>query len=208
MALARDVALFLDVDLTLTAEHVQATYARLLGLFDEYRRLEVELDEDRIDSRQFGLSMVRLLADKSFTKDDAIKYYTYVQQQPWCPLIRSLDVDLFLVSAGPSYFVTRLATEWSIPPNRILCSDYDFRDDTGIVNACSGVTAEDKAKFVRRFTSSYRVTVGIGDSIRSDGPFLSLCTLSYIIPLQTISSLSIISQLRTLMKQAGVTCPP
>ena len=206
MASLRDAALFLDVDLTLTTECVQATYAKCLGVHDEYRRLEGDLQEDRIDSRQFGSSMVQLLAERCFTESKAAEFYKCVEQQPWCPFIRSLNADLFLVSAGPSYYVKQLAADWSIPSSRILCSNYEFRCDTGVIHACCGVTADDKAQFVSHFIPLYRVTVGVGDNPQSDGLFLSLCDLAFLIPCHSEEGGSgVVHRLHALMTQAGVS---
>jgi phosphoserine phosphatase len=178
----RDVALFADVDITLTKKHVQSIYAAHIGCKREYLDLERRLDRGEIGSDKFGQELVGLFAAKKFTKSEAAKYYASVERQSWLPLILGLDADVYFVSAGPSYFVHPLAEECGVSVDRVLCSVYDFHHDTGLIARCRGVTPTDKADFVRRKSRHYRASIGIGDSPRSDGPFLAACTVSILAP--------------------------
>lgn len=174
------VALFLDVDITLTRKPVQSVYAQCLNCHDEYSNLERDLGTGAINSQEFGRNLVDLFASRGFTKNAAKKFYPRVEKQSWVSINLNRSVDVFLVSAGPDYFVELLAKDLIIPAHRVLSSTYAFCDRTGIVNACIAVTPEDKAAFVRRHAGRYSALIGIGDCSRSDGPFLAACTIGLL----------------------------
>src|SRR5262249_55591969 len=113
--------LFLDVDNTLTQEHIQHAYARGLGCEDEYLELEQEFQPHQNRGR-LGRKLVELFAEKGFTKELALRYFDEVELAPWADEILSLDIERFLVSAGPSYYVEELARRYEIPSQNVLCS--------------------------------------------------------------------------------------
>jgi phosphoserine phosphatase len=176
-----DVALFLDVDLTLTRRHVQAVYAVSLNCFDGYCALERSLEHNTIDVHQFGQGLVDLFASRRFTRARAAEYYRRVEMRSRASLLLSHEADVFLVSSGPSYFVERLADEFDIPRTRVLCSSYEFCNDTGLISTCSAVTSAEKVHFVRTHAPYYRASIGIGDCPRADGPFLEECTIGLLV---------------------------
>lgn len=171
--------LFLDVDNTLTQEHIQHAYARVLGCEDEYLELEQEFQREQ-NSDRFGRKLVELFAKKGFTKATALQYFDEVELAPWADDILRLDVDRFLVSAGPSYYVEELAQRYKIPAQNVLCSKYFFDQRTKIISRCLPSSEATKSRFVQERADQFKVSIGVGDSVSQDGPFIVNCRLSVL----------------------------
>jgi phosphoserine phosphatase len=178
------IALFLDVDKTLTRNYIQQDYARSLGCEGEYAELEKKFQTKETTSQQFGEELVRIFAEKRFNVETAEKLFYKVELQPWADQLLRSSVDKFLVSSGPSYYIDRLAKEYGIPQDHTCRSEYRFDKGTAIIKECSSVNELQKAHFVKERGSQYGITIGIGDSPLFDGPFVSHCT----IPLITVST--------------------
>jgi len=176
------VALFLDVDRTLTKNYIQHVYAGRLGCEPEYLALEKQFQDKTLNSIQFGDEIIKLFASKGFNSSKSRELFEYVELQPWAEQLLRLDVDRFLVSSGPSYYIDKLATEFNIPKSNVCRSDYVFDKTTDLIKSCNAVNEQQKAQFVRGKLSAYDISVGIGDNLEFDGPFVSACT----IPLMTV----------------------
>ena len=171
--------LFLDVDNTLTQEHIQHAYARVLGCEDEYLELEQEFQREQ-NSDRFGRKLVELFAEKGFTKELALRYFDEVELAPWADEILSLDVERFLVSAGPSYYVEELARRYDIPGRNVLCSKYFFDRRSKVISRCLPSSEATKSRFVQERADQFKVSIGVGDSVSQDGPFIVNCRLSVL----------------------------
>lgn len=100
--------------------------------------------------------------------------------QPWAEELLKLDVDKYLVSSGPSYFIDELARRYRIPEDHVCRSEYLFSPKTEIIEKCNSINELQKAQFVKEHLSKYDITIGIGDHPEFDGPFVSLCTLPFL----------------------------
>lgn len=87
-----------------------------------------------------------------------------------------LPVTIYLVSSGPSYYVERLAKHFNIPIENVLCSKYEFGPN-GRLSRCNAVSQYTKVGFVDRYKNDHVLTIGIGDSVTQDGPFISACDI-------------------------------
>lgn len=184
------IAVFLDVDNTLTTDFIQKQYARVLGCEGEYCKLEDDFQKQVIDSVEFGKQIIKLFASKNFTELVARKHFKDVKLQVWTDeLLKLQGIDKYLVSSGPSYYIDALAEQYQIPPEHRCRSIYRFNDDTGLIESCAAVSSQNKADFVHQRKEKYNITIGIGDSDKLDGPFLSHCT----VPLMTARTANYIS---------------
>lgn len=184
------IALFLDVDRTLTRDFIQHIYAKELNVEKEYQELEdafqLGLDPDRvkakngISSAEFGTRLSKLFGDKHFTRAKAEELFPKVDLWEdvedlfkW----QEKGVAIYLVSSGPNYYIDILVRRNEVPPERAKSSTYHFRPDDGVIYRCNSVNAQDKHDFVRKEIEKYDITIGIGDSDQHD-TFVSLCTIS------------------------------
>jgi len=176
------IALFLDVDKTLTMDYVQGYYAAELGCKPDYEKLENDLDAKRITSAEFGKRIITLFASKNLTKAQAKQIATRVELRDWAKsLLSSKKTDIYLVSSGPSYYVDELIREYGIPDEHALCSRYGFSDDNGVIVSCDAVDAQQKQSFVMDHAGAYDITIGVGDHPISDGPFVGACTIPLLL---------------------------
>jgi HAD superfamily phosphoserine phosphatase-like hydrolase len=178
------LALFLDVDRTLTREYIQHIYAKELGCESEYQALEKQFQAKKLSSKDFGDAIIKLFAAQKFTAERAKELFEKVELQPWTDELLKFDVDKFLVSSGPSYYIDQLAYKYEIPKGRVYRSEYEFDPQTKLIKKCKAVNEQQKAQFVRSHRQKYDFTIGIGDNLEFDGPFVSQCT----IPLMTIAT--------------------
>jgi len=177
-----EIAVFLDVDNTLTKDFIQRQYAKVLDCVTVYDRLEAQFQAKAIDSTEFGEQIIKLFAARQFTKLKAEQHFKDVDRQPWTDkLLKLPKVHKYLVSSGPSYYIDQLAEFYNIEPENICRTVYTFSAETGIIEGCAAVSSQNKADFVNTRKDKYDITIGVGDSELFDGPFLSHCT----IPLMT-----------------------
>jgi phosphoserine phosphatase len=176
------VALFLDVDRTLTKDFIQHVYACRLGCEPEYSRLEEKFQNKALNSIQFGDAIIELFASVGFNSSKSKEFFESVDLQPWADHLLKLEVDKFLVSSGPSYYIDKLASEFNIPKANVCRSEYVFDKATDLLKSCKAINEQQKAEFVRAKLSNYDISIGIGDNLEFDGPFVSACT----IPLMTV----------------------
>jgi hypothetical protein len=109
--------------------------------------------------------------------------------QPWADeLLKTKNVDKYLVSSGPNYYIDILAEKYKIPDEHICRSFYRFSKDTGLIESCDSADGQLKAFFVNDKVKSYDLTIGIGDNAEHDGPFVSKCSIGLL----TVSSDSFI----------------
>lgn len=173
------IALFLDVDKTLTKRYIQEDYARLLGCSEEYEIIEGEFQRTQ-SSEKFGDELINLFKSYSFTSAYARKNFEQIQLLPWTDLLLKLPVTKFLVSNGPSYYIDMLAQKYNIPQENVIRSYYRFNNDTDLIEGCNAVSNAGKAEFVSEKAKDFDITIGVGDSPRHDGPFLTNCTFGFI----------------------------
>ncbi len=179
------LAVFLDVDNTLTVGFIQRTFAKLLGVESEYCAIEDQFQSETIDSTEFGRQLCRLFASRQFTQEKAASHFADIQPQPWADdLLTMTGIDKYLVSSGPSYYIDLLAQKHQIPAENCCRSVYKFNNNTRLIESCAAVNSLNKSEFVRRNKEKYDITIGAGDSPLLDGPFLSQVT----IPLLTAKS--------------------
>lgn len=177
------VALFLDVDKTLTINFIQNEYASALGCEAEYGAIEASFQDTNIGSKGFGEEIIKLFAKHNFNLDSASKFYDKIELQPHTHqllLLAKEGVHIYLVSSGPSYYINSLAKKYNIPESNICCSEYRFKGKNGIISHCNAVTDGGKASFVREKSRDYDITIGIGDHPEFDGPFLSMCHFGFL----------------------------
>ncbi len=167
------IAVFLDVDNTLTKGFIQARFADKLGVTKEYERIEDQFQKSEITSDQFGARLIELFNRAGFTDTFASSHYRDIEQHEWVKDLLALPVSIYLVSSGPSYYITRFAQEHAIPDANVLCSVYQFDKETGLLSRCKGVGGNTKANFVLRHKRKHTISVGVGDDVQQDGPFLS-----------------------------------
>ena len=175
------VAVFLDVDKTLTRRFIQQEYAIAMGCEPAYKQLETRLGKD-LSFDEFGEEIISLFASKKLNEEQARGYFDNVALQPWTHELLELKVDTYLVSSGPSYYIDRLAEEYRIPKDHVCRPEYKFSRRDGIIESCNAISPQQKADFVSQNAQRYTITVGVGDSPMFDGPFVSQCT----IPLLTV----------------------
>jgi phosphoserine phosphatase len=117
------VALFLDVDRTLTLDLIQRTFARELNCTAEYEEIEREYQAGEVDrqaSREFGEKLVTLFRDRQFSEVMAAQMFHKIRLREGAESLLGLkNVDKFLVSSGPSYYIKVLAEKFGIPPENV-----------------------------------------------------------------------------------------
>lgn len=174
------VGLFLDVDKTLTKKFIQQEYAKLLGCEDDYRYIESEFQNGKISSLEFGEKIIDIFKTKGFTSSFARAHFDSIELHNWTDDLLKMDVDIFLISSGPSYYIDDLANKYGIPKDRVCRSEYIFDRKTDMIQSCHAINVQQKASFVKKYVSSYDISIGIGDHPEFDGPFISLCTISIL----------------------------
>lgn len=170
------VALFLDVNRTLTKGSIQERYAELIGCETEYAEIEAAHQANRLSPALIGAEIIALFSKHGFSERLASEYVSEVPLQEWTEELLALPVAIFLVSSGPDYFIRQFADRHGIPQDHVLCSEYTFELDAGKAVSCKPVGDNTKASFVQRHARRFLVTVGVGDSPLKDGPFVSRCT--------------------------------
>jgi phosphoserine phosphatase len=175
------VALFLDVDITLTEDFIQKVYAEELGVEEEYRKLEIGFQAGNMPSATFGAQLTALFASKQFSKKQAGELFDKVKLRQYVDELFALQdfgVSIYLVSSGPNYYIETLAKRNNIPISQTKSSTYYFENE-GIISRCNAVDANAKTQFVLLEKDKYDVTIGIGDNDRHDA-FVSVCTIAML----------------------------
>lgn len=175
------IALFLDVDNTLTDGNIQATYARLLDCSDEYLAIERPFQADELSTEEFGQEITRIFSEHDFTESVATEAWQKVPVKRWTDRLLRLPVHIYFVSSGPSYFIRPFAENYGIPSDNVLCSDYAFDAKGRLLGCAAPVGRKTKRQFVQRFASRHSLSVGVGDSPIQDGPFLDVCDIPMLI---------------------------
>lgn len=176
------IAMFIDVDLVLTKYAVQMQFATMLGVADQLRGVEKAFKEGNATNKEFNDTLIPLFRSKGFSLKFVQDNFNEVDLQSWASSLLSLsDVETYLISSGPSYYIRTMADKWNIPQENVLCSEYifdDSEDDSGLISACiAPVSLHGKAEFVKERVSSYEISIGLGDSLEQDSAFMSHCTI-------------------------------
>jgi phosphoserine phosphatase len=174
------VGLFLDFDGVLTPKPVNMQIASLLGgqLEKELLALEKKFDSGSLSSQDFGASLVPLFREGGFTKYFLDENFKSIQLDPFAiDLVHEFIDTTFIVTSSPNYFMDRFCMKYGIPPSRYICSEYGFDTSGKIDSSVRPCTVQDKEQFVRRMREGFDLTIGVGNRVEQDGPFLSLCDL-------------------------------
>jgi len=174
------VALFLDVDKTLTVEIIQRCFASILNVRDQYEQAELAFQTKAISSDEFARRIIDLFNSAGFTESLATEWYPKIELAPWAGALLQLPVQKYLVSSGPSYYVHRLAEAYDIPLENVLCSAYSFNQQ-GKLDGCNAVSYLMKSRFVQEKRPRHKLSLGLGDSLDHDGPFISACDFPMIL---------------------------
>src|SRR5262245_4924009 len=171
------LGLFLDVDLTLTLEPIQKTYAAILGFEAPYLELEEGLGAGTITEQEFGRRMCELLNLAGASPKSLGLLARQVRLRRGADaLLRSVQ-NVHLVSSGPDYYIKALAKRYRIAPDRVFCSQYVFDAKPGRFIACMSVVGDFKKRYVEGEVGKYQVTIGVGDDPERDAGFMSACKL-------------------------------
>jgi predicted nucleotide-binding protein len=177
------LGLFLDVDRTLTVDLIQRQYANCLGVGSRYEEIESLFRDEKINSAEFGRRLIAIFGGAGFSRQKSKDFFDRVELQEWTEdLLRLHDgnqISVYLVSAGPDYYVQSLAAKFGIPIDNVYCSHYDFSQD-GRIDRCRSVDKQSKARFVEERAKTHRCAVGVGDDSRHDGPFLQMCDIQIL----------------------------
>jgi len=119
------IGLFLDVDNTLTNDYIQKSVAQYLGVVDQYQEIEERFQDSSREcpteaSKVFGMEVIRLFNDAGFSKENLLDYFSNVTLADFCEELLMLNVEKYLVSQGPDYYVKLLGEKFQIPPENIL----------------------------------------------------------------------------------------
>ena len=169
-----DIGLFLDVDNTLTEGYIQQQFAKLLGVEQQWSSIESDFQNDVITPSRFGERLIHLFNDAGFTDDFVESNWQSVRLASYTDDLMALPVTKYLVSAGPSYFVSRFAKKYGIPDKNVLCSKYEFSAE-GKLASCKAVSTSSKVLFLTGRRGKHFLTIGVGDNEKQDAPFVLLC---------------------------------
>ncbi len=183
MAGGRKVAVFCDVDEVLTEKPVNLQLAALLRVEDQLAEIEERFYRDGSTSA-FNRDFIPLFRGAGFNKAKAEEHFDRVELRNRAGELIGLEgVDTFLVSSGPSYYMDILANRHGLDiDTRCKYSRYEF-DDDGTLSSTGwmAVGAAAKRSFVKRHAKDYTLTVGVGNSVVLDGPFLSVCSIPIVV---------------------------
>lgn len=180
---AQRVAVFCDVDDVLTEVPVNMQLATLLDVEDKLQEIEERFYGDgKVGA--FNRGFIPLFKGAGFTEAKAGEYFESVELRNRADdLIKLEGVDTYLVTSGPSFYLDILANQHGLDPKtRCICSRYEFdKDGTLSQKGWKAVGKTAKASFVRQRAKDYAVTVGIGNHVLLDGPFLALCSIRILV---------------------------
>lgn len=178
------IGLFLDVDNTLTDGFIQQKFAELLNVDKDYDIIESQYQKEEINSDEFGNRLIELFNRTQFNEDFAKENFSRIPLKNSAePLLksRSPSVLIYFVSAGPSYYVQRLAEKYKVPPDNVLCSEYSF-DSAGRLSSCNAVSPGQKHDFMKQHAKTLDLTIGVGDDEIHDASFLHGCDIGLLVP--------------------------
>ncbi len=175
------LGVFLDIDGVLTPKPINMQYAFLLGVETELAALEQKWAIGEIGNDDFNAEFIPLFRQKGFSKDFAVDNFDRITFNTWAAELVQVNLpEAYFVTSGPSYFVHPLARKLNIPPNNVICSNYDF-DENGLLERCTSPSGPlDKARFVQLRAARYSTTIGIGDTPDQDGQFLGECDIGIL----------------------------
>jgi phosphoserine phosphatase len=179
----RRIAVFCDVDEVLTETPVNMQLATLLKVDDHLEKIEEAFYRDG-STVAFNQGFIPLFRGAGFNKLKAKEYFNHVELRNRAEELISLEgVDIHLVTSGPSFYLDILANRHGLDvETRCKCSRYEF-DDDGTLSSTGWVAAGAAAKksFVKRCAKDYALTVGVGNHVVLDGPFLALCSIPVLV---------------------------
>jgi phosphoserine phosphatase len=174
------VAVFTDIDGVLTHHAINMELARLLRVEKELQVIEDAFAAGGTTD-EFNDRFIPLFRSKDFNRGFAEAHFDDIRLRDKTHiLLEKKNVDVYLVSSGPSYYVDLLAGRFKIPDGRWLCSNYRFDAAGGLTADVEAINSVDKHDWVARRVRDYRITIGVGNSIEQDGPFLSRCSVQVV----------------------------
>jgi phosphoserine phosphatase len=196
----------------LTERAVNMQYARLLDSNRKTPRKKKASVEKKLaafeekfarggTTDQFNREFVPLFREAEFSKKRAEEFFEEVAFRPgYDDLLERRDIDLYLVTSGPSYFVDLLARQENFVAIRdYMCSRYKF-DDEDRLEVWSPADLATKAAFVMARAKGYEVTVGIGNNVEQDSAFLSHCMIQIMVMKKMNPGYLCVSQLSPVLR--------
>ncbi len=201
------VAAFVDVDGVLTAEPINMQYARLLGVEEPLLHIEEDFATGRISNDAFNRQFLPLFRKAGFTRQFAHDHLDDLRMKIGYDRLLTALPDVYFVSSGPNYFLEPLGARFGVPPERIVCSRYDFGADGLIANCTSPSSSMTKADFVRRNRAAHELAVGVGDNPEQDSAFLSHCDVRILMNEFRMGYLSVrdVEALASLLDTLGMS---
>jgi phosphoserine phosphatase len=176
-----NIALFIDIDGVITVEPINLQIARLLDVEDEVLDIEEEFRTGQMSNEAFNERLIPLFRERKFSEKFMEKNFGEMQKRIHTEQLLKLPIDVFFVSSGPSYYLLKLAKDFGIPESHVLCTKYSF-DEKGLLGKCEDPSdSMDKSDFVKRHAKNYDLSIGLGDTVENDAPFLSHCNIRILI---------------------------
>ncbi|MCA8949285.1 MAG: nucleotide-binding protein [Planctomycetes bacterium] len=171
------LGVFLDVDGVLTEEAVNMQIAKHLGVADELQVLEEQFGSGAITNNEFNREFIPLFRRAGFKEEFCRENFDKIRTRMRFQELLLAGDDIALVSSGPSYYLDVLGEKFGIKPENILCSRYSF-DGDGLLTRCdSAVSGVHKGHWVQQRVKHYDLTLGVGDNVEHDVPFLAHCSI-------------------------------
>lgn len=171
------IALFIDIDGVITVEPINLQIARLLDVEDEVLEIEEEFRTGKMSNEAFNERLIPLFRGKKFSKAFMEEKFDEMQKRIHTEQLLKLPVEIYFVSSGPSYYLLKLAQDFGIPETHVLCTKYSF-DDEGLLHKCDDpADSMDKSDFVKKHAKKYDISIGLGDTVENDAPFLGHCNI-------------------------------
>ena len=175
------VGLFLDFDGVLTPKPINMQIASMLGVEKELVDLEHQYRVGMITSAQFGDLLVPLFRKSGFSQSYMDANFSRIQLDPFAAdIVQEFSDTIHIVTSSLNYYIQRFCVKYGIDQARLICSIYDFDELGNISKSTMPCGVREKETFVRRLRNNYDLTIGVGDNIEQDGPFLSLCDISVL----------------------------
>jgi phosphoserine phosphatase len=178
------IGLFLDVDNTLTRGFIQQKFADIIGVGADYLKIEKQYGANDITSEEFGEQFIDTFNRTPFTLQFAYDNFSEIRLKDSADLLlkcKSPSIEIYFVSAGPSYYVQKLAEKYAVPAENVLCSQYLF-DRQGRLEGCNAITPEQKRDFRQKHAVNHTLTIGVGDDEIHDASFLNGCDIGLLTP--------------------------
>lgn len=175
------IGLFIDFDGVLTPKAVNMQFASMLGIDKSLVNLEVQYTNGVINNAGFNKIFIPLFRDAGFSRKFVEEKFSSIQLDTYTQdIVQEPDVQVHIVTSSPSFYLDQFARKFRIDRAKYICSEYSF-DSSGLLESCvrpCGVSQ--KEEFVRKAVPDFDLTIGVGDSLEQDGPFLKHCNIKIL----------------------------